>query len=134
MESVFFQARQLFPTQSLSGSDSWEVLKRKVEKDDRKLRPGAQAASRSVCGAERGAVDKLHIPLPLNSILNLRAVSGEESRKKRGRPGRAYTAVNEAWFFPSVTMKCQRAFFRGSWFIRILIDCFQGLDWAPAFR
>lgn len=72
--------------------------------------------------------------VPLNSILNLRAMSGEESRKKRGRPGRAYTAVNEAWFFPSVTMKCQRAFFRGSWFIRILIDCFQGLDWAPAFR
>lgn len=59
MESVFFQAQQLFLTQSLSGSDSWEVVKRKVEENDRKLRPGAQAASRSVCGAESGAVGKL---------------------------------------------------------------------------
>lgn len=94
-----------------------QVTQRKVERNGRDLPPGAQAAARFMYVVQREeprATGTLHLRggfcslMPLNSILNLWALSvGEESRKKEDDyPGLGLPGLQrkQAWFFLSITV------------------------------
>lgn len=94
-----------------------QVTQRKVERNGRDLPAGAQAAAGFMYAVQREelrASGTLHLRggfcslTPLNSTLNLRALSvGEESRKKEDDyPGLGLPGLQrkQAWSFPSVTV------------------------------
>ena len=94
-----------------------QVTQKKVERNGRDLLPGAQAAAGFMYAGQREeprASGTLHLRggfcslMPLNSILNLRALSvGEESRKKEDYyPGLGLPGLQrkQECFFPSITV------------------------------